>query len=73
MIDPSSTARSALSVLLAGDRRHEQRGLDQMTLAELEAEDEISDQRLQLARRFGFAGGLGLGVAGVFGVKKMLR
>lgn len=73
MIDPSFTARTALSTLFTGGRTHEQRSLDQMTLAELEAEDRLSDQRLQLARQLGLVGGFGLGVTGVFGIKKLLK
>jgi hypothetical protein len=73
MIDPSSAARSALTTLFTGGRPYEQRSLDQMTLAELEAEDKLSDQRLQLARQLGLVGGFGLGVTGVLGVKKLLK
>lgn len=73
MIDPSSAAKSALSMLLSGENRPAPRNLDEMSLAELEAEDELASQRLELARRFGFAGGAGAGMAGVFGVKKMLK
>lgn len=74
MTDPMYTAKTAVAAMLSGnDGMRGLRGLEAMSLTELEAEVELGKQRLHLARQLGFVGGVGLGIAGTFGVARYLR
>lgn len=70
--DPTALAQSALGAVVGRDQPG-RRGLDEMTVAELEARARMNQERLRLARRLGWFGGFGVGVVGTLGTHRMIK